>query len=1132
MKKFLSKMLVLLMIFNVCTGINIRGVNTSYADGMGVPSLDLGFDLEPTVVKTLTDGFIVQYKANQSANLYYMIADSELATSFDSSVLYTNDEFDELFFGLTSTVSFSGLTPGHSYDMAFVLEKDGEFSDVVVLWGKELKKNRVLNTVFVKNTEGAHLYVNFEEGITTAVANEDLSIDFSGNFDGSILTVPLLDTDYTINPPSGSKTLDISIDESVFLEGTPVGTLFTYDDTYIGSVDFSVDDGSNFNPPVGGDANSATFELPVGAFTAESEPAMIAATYSAPQEGNDFITITMDRDITSAGIPIVDEVVQEVTFEYNDVPLVLEKDVDYSIVQSSNTEFIIFFKTPAKEKLKQLPIGLLRIINTRTSYNGKVPSITAIRYCNDSSMTNLGILGGPPYYQSILSQAPVPEETYVGTVPYALYESIDPYDSIFFTLEGDGSYVQMSMDGGVIITVYAMNGTSSQYMVDIHSDPMTLGGLAYNGIPVTPFDPFAESYSIMSASYFSTAPTLTVGTDMGVTPTITSIPEEGYPGSYIYTVTLNKIETQPVSYCVYFIYHGGIPNVNDDEDNPYPNDPNYPYGPSTDPTSPYYVPPTYNPFDPTMANQYPNYVPTPDQIVNQMNTLTNSFGNLNPTNMEELMTKFDTVFSDVTTPEQAYQTLSDMDNVFNKLYTSTTDPTTASKTAEMAQSLTFNTEAKLLMVDTGAKQLEILTQFVDSAKQLQTKVDAPIVGMNQSIGEMLQKTANTYGTTKITVSAPEVPVVIEKKVIENVIAQQLEGLKQLNALQQKFFTEGTQKDLKAEVKLDIQGPKDAKELKIGLPTDVVTLLQTQKIESISVKNQNVEIKLPVNELKAADNTQIIIEQKPAPVPRIAPPEPPKAVFEFSLMVNNEKKEKFVKPLTLTFALTSFGLENELADELSIYKFNPTTLIWQPVGGIVDPQTGQIFVTRDNLSQYTVLKAKKSFSDADNSWAKAEINAMLNKGIVSEQAKFEPQSLLTRGEFAQWIANAYGLKVSDKGVPFKDVPKDSEYYAAIAAVYQQGILQGSKDKFNPNKALTQNELAAALGKVLVSFNNKQSSDKVTSKHLSSLKTTQVASWAEDDMALLMELGLNATGSSGGTNITKEAAASAFMKFYRS
>lgn len=525
-------------------------------------------------------------------------------------------------------------------------------------------------------------------------------------------------------------------------------------------------------------------------------------------------------------------------------------------------------------------------------------------------------------------------------------------------------------------------------------------------------------------------------------------------------------------------------------------------------------------------------MPTPEQILQEINKLTSLMDSAQMGNLQNTLNNFDTIFKAVTNNEQAFSTLNSMDSVLGKITFTQTDAAANANAAKLAESLTLNTESKLLLIKNPTQQLEVLTNFVNAAITLQNSSTVPLVSMEQSIGEMLQKTANNFGTTQIKVSETGGPVVVEIKVIQDVIANQVEGLKQLNALQQKFFDAGSQQTIKPEIKLEVQTAEGSKELQLTLQQEVVGMLQAQKIDAVAISSQNVQIKVPVSDLRPSENTQIRIEQRTAPVLRVPLSEPPKVVYEFAMLVNNTKQETFAKPITLSFELGAFGFANEPGSSLVIGRYNENLQVWEPVGGIVDPQSGVIFAKRDNLSQYTVLKSKKSFSDADNSWAKDEINAMLNKGIVSDADSFKPQSLLTRGEFAQWIANAYGLKVSEKGLPFKDVPKNSEYYGAIAAVYQQGILQGSKDKFNPDKPLTQNELASALGKVLVSFDNKQKSDKVTSKHLSALKTTQVASWAEDDMALLMELGMAVNAKSGAANITKEAAASAFMKFYKS
>ena len=182
-----------------------------------------------------------------------------------------------------------------------------------------------------------------------------------------------------------------------------------------------------------------------------------------------------------------------------------------------------------------------------------------------------------------------------------------------------------------------------------------------------------------------------------------------------------------------------------------------------------------------------------------------------------------------------------------------------------------------------------------------------------------------------------------------------------------------------------------------------------------------------------------------------------------------------------------------------------------------------------------MKSKKSFSDSDTSWAKNEIDSLLSKGVVESTTKFEPKALLTRGEFASWIAKAYGLTASTKSTPFTDLKKTDKNYEAVVAVYELGIINGkSKNKFDPNGNITADEMAVIIGKTLVLFNNKQDTAKVKSKHLDTLKSKSVASWAEGDQALLLELGLSGAISfaKGNELITKETAAATFAKFYNS
>ena len=257
------------------------------------------------------------------------------------------------------------------------------------------------------------------------------------------------------------------------------------------------------------------------------------------------------------------------------------------------------------------------------------------------------------------------------------------------------------------------------------------------------------------------------------------------------------------------------------------------------------------------------------------------------------------------------------------------------------------------------------------------------------------------------------------------------------------------------------------------------------------------------------------------------------VVNFDVYSGNERIEQFNKPIELRFEYEDFGISTNEAQSAGIFRLNEVTNQWDAVGGIVDIESGTIFVKRTHLSQYTVMKSKKSFSDVNNSWVEKEIHSLLNKGVIQNADKFEPQSKLTRGEFAAWIAKAYGLEASGKALPFKDLAKSNKNYDAIAAVYEQGLISGkSKSKFEADGFITEQEMAVIMSRTLIAFSDKKSNPKVKSKYLSDLKGKDVANWAQQDMALLMELGINGQKdfAKGNAYVTKETAAAVFSKAY--
>ncbi len=1150
MKKILAKVLILLMVFNLGGGVL---PNLSHAVQLTVDT-SLQFDFEPYVAQQTSEHLVVQFKVSRASTLYYQAVPTGTAVTNESVI--SNDTSKAFQFGATSYIKFDSLQPEISYDLCFVLT-DPEHGNIAAsvpfkLTNQHLtlpnppEPNGIQSATYANGPaeNGAHIYVFLEAPSLSetpiAPAVGDVSVKFSGSITGNPGERILTSGEYTIAPIYfGSRIMDIWIIPETFVSGT-LSDYSLYGMGAPGTFEVAIVNTSVFNPAI---SENLSLALPITeTLLMETTLPVMYPKHYVEDAGQDYILFQLDREVPIVDLPAIGDLGIATIPELPQNSVLTMTPIE--VTTDSAISFKVEFDSVAETFLRTAGSPSFNV-----SYTPSTPTMQLVTQPSNPYFINSNFAGSESINeiesiqlfegtQNAMTATRQPNSNnftvivpYVTLLPIA-YEQL--ISGVRVNPSSPYSYVETNKDSGLCITVTALNGTTANYMLNFIPDPLTLGGISFGGTVFAGFNPFqnhAIPYQIVTSTVYTleTLPALTVlyDSESSIQCSISNPVAIQGTGNFDYTITLSDGLTTPTTrtYHVYVIYYSGASSVvTDHSDRNVGTNTALPSGlpAGIDPSQ------IYDPFKFLTTGTSP----TADQILSEVNKLKDLMASAQLGSLDSAMKNFDTLFKSVTNSEQAFSTLGAMDGVLGKI-TFTQGSTAANANAvKLAESLTYNTESKLMLIKNPNQQLEVLTKFVDAAKILQGSSTEPLVLMNQSIGEMLQKTANNFGTTQMAAPEPGKPLVVEGKAIQDVIAKQAEGLKALNDLQQKFFDAGNQQALKPEIKLEVQPAEGSKQLEVSLPQEAVDILKAQKIDAIAISSQHVEIKVPVSDLKPSENAQIVIEQRTAPVLRVPLPEPPYAVYEFSMLVNNSKQETFSKPITLSFELAAFGFAGELGDTLVVGRYNDALQVWQPVGGIVDPQSGVIFAKRDNLSQYTVLKSKKSFSDADNSWAKEEINAMLNKGIVSDASSFKPQSMLTRGEFAQWIANAYGLKVSEKSLPFKDVPKNSEYYSAIAAVYQQGILQGSKDKFNPDKALTQNELAAALGKVLVSFDNKQKSDKVTSKHLAALKTTQVASWAEDDMALLMELGMAVNAKSGSENITKEAAASAFMKFYRS
>ncbi|WP_162160686.1 S-layer homology domain-containing protein [Paenibacillus gorillae] len=107
-------------------------------------------------------------------------------------------------------------------------------------------------------------------------------------------------------------------------------------------------------------------------------------------------------------------------------------------------------------------------------------------------------------------------------------------------------------------------------------------------------------------------------------------------------------------------------------------------------------------------------------------------------------------------------------------------------------------------------------------------------------------------------------------------------------------------------------------------------------------------------------------------------------------------------------------------------------------------------------------AATSLSDIDQSYAKAEITALVEKGILAgfTDGTFKPGDSLTRAQLAKVLVLSLNKEEDLSGAAsFKDVASSDWFAGYVGALVKSGITQGtSASSFSPNQTVTREELA--------------------------------------------------------------------------
>nr|WP_246320460.1 S-layer homology domain-containing protein [Paenibacillus qinlingensis] len=152
--------------------------------------------------------------------------------------------------------------------------------------------------------------------------------------------------------------------------------------------------------------------------------------------------------------------------------------------------------------------------------------------------------------------------------------------------------------------------------------------------------------------------------------------------------------------------------------------------------------------------------------------------------------------------------------------------------------------------------------------------------------------------------------------------------------------------------------------------------------------------------------------------------------------------------------------------------------------------------------------KSALSDINQSYAKAEIEALVNSGVLAgyEDGTFQPTKSVTRAELAKILVLSLGLKIdsSQRTSPsFQDVDSSSWYSDYVKTLVAAGITEGtSTGTFSPNANVTREELIVFIIRALQL--DKLAANRAVSKVFSDQEN--IATWAQSAVSLATEIQL--------------------------
>ncbi len=183
------------------------------------------------------------------------------------------------------------------------------------------------------------------------------------------------------------------------------------------------------------------------------------------------------------------------------------------------------------------------------------------------------------------------------------------------------------------------------------------------------------------------------------------------------------------------------------------------------------------------------------------------------------------------------------------------------------------------------------------------------------------------------------------------------------------------------------------------------------------------------------------------------------------------------------------------------------------GGTVSAGTGGSGTKNSKVSSTTYVPVVPAevqnaikFTDLDTvAWAKEAIQGLVSRGVVNGMSEntFGPDLLVTREQFAKMVVIAFGYPEGTAAPNFADVDSSAWYVPYVASCYENGIMIGTGDKFGIGEAVSRQDIAVVLARIL---EKKGISQAAYSQSNSFADEAEIAEYAKQSVNVLYNLGL--------------------------